>query len=64
MDRYLLGRTEMETARAARSEYEAPSCGAGVEAARELGAMQQAILSLLPPQPNERLVYRCAGETE
>jgi hypothetical protein len=61
MDRYLLGRAEMETARAARTEYEAPSCGAGVEAARELGAMQQAILSLLPPQPNERLVYRCAG---
>ena len=29
------------------------------ESARELGARQQAIISLLPPQPNERLVYRC-----
>ena len=59
MDRYLLGREDMEAARAARGEYEAPSCGAGIEAARELGARQQAIISLLPPQPNERLVYRC-----
>lgn len=59
MDRYLLGRAEMATARTARGEYEAPSCGAGEQAARDLGARQQAILSLLPPQPNERLVYRC-----
>lgn len=59
MDRYLLGRAEMETARTARGEYEAPACGAGEQAARDLGARQQAILSLLPPQPNERLVYRC-----
>src|SRR5690606_5967740 len=59
MDRYLLGRDEMQTARAARAEYQAPACGVGPEAAGELGARQQAILSLLPPQPNERLVYRC-----
>jgi serine protease Do len=61
MDRYLLGRDEMVTARTARSEYDPPSCGAGEEAARDLGARQQAIISLLPAQPNERLVYRCTG---
>jgi hypothetical protein len=61
MDRYLLGREDMATARTARGEYEPPSCGAGVEAARDLGARQQAIISLLPPQPNERLVYSCTG---
>jgi serine protease Do len=61
MDRYLLGREDMAAARAARAEYEAPACGAGPDAGRELGARQQAIISLLPPQPNERLVYRCTG---
>ena len=59
MDRYLLGREDMAAAREARAEYEAPACGAGPDAGRELGARQQAIISLLPPQPNERLVYRC-----
>ena len=61
MDRYLLGREDMAAARDARAEYEAPACGAGPDAGRELGARQQAIISLLPPQPNERLVYRCTG---
>ena len=61
MDRYLLGREDMAAAREARAEYEAPACGAGPDAGRELGARQQAIVSLLPPQPNERLVYRCTG---
>ena len=61
MDRYLLGREDMAAARDARAEYEAPACGAGPDAGRELGARQQAIVSLLPPQPNERLVYRCTG---
>ena len=61
MDRYLLGREDMATARTARAEYDAPACGAGEDAGQELGARQQAILSLLPAQPNERLVYRCTG---
>ena len=59
MDRYLLGREDMAAARTARAEYEAPACGTGPDAGRELGGRQQAIISLLPPQPNERLVYRC-----
>jgi serine protease Do len=61
MDRYLLGREDMAAARSARAEYKTPACGAGPDAGRELGARQQAIISLLPPQPNERLVYRCTG---
>jgi hypothetical protein len=60
MDRYLLGREDMAAAREARAEYKAPACGAGEDAGQELGARQQAILSLLPAQPNERLVYRCS----
>lgn len=60
VERYLLGRDAILRARAARSEYDAPECGAGEEAARELGARQSAVLSLLPEQPNERLVYSCS----
>ncbi|MXO58604.1 trypsin-like serine protease [Altererythrobacter salegens] len=64
VERYLLGHDEMTKARTARSEYEAPACGGGAEAARDLGAKQAAILSLLPSQPNERLVYACSLATE
>jgi len=59
MERYLLDREAMTRARAARDEFEAPACSGGADAARELGARQQAILSLLPERPNERLVYSC-----
>ncbi len=60
MERYLLDRAAMARARTARAEFEAPACGGGADAARDLGARQAAILSLLPARPNERLVYRCA----
>lgn len=62
-ERYLLDRESMERIRAARADYQAPACGGGEDGARALGARQQDILSLLPPQPNERLVYRCVHET-
>ncbi|EDL48555.1 putative protease [Erythrobacter sp. SD-21] len=57
-ERYLLSRSAMNDARAARSEYEAPVCGADGAATR-LGDLQGEVLSMLPQQPNERLVYRC-----
>ncbi len=59
IDRYLLNREAMTRARQARSEYQAPACNAGGDAATELGARQTAIRSLLPERPNERLVYNC-----
>jgi serine protease Do len=61
VERYLLGREALQRARTARREYTPPECGAGEEAARELGARQASIISLLPEQPNERLVYTCSG---
>ena len=61
VERYLLGREAIGRARAARGEYKAPACGGSVEAARELGARQAGIVSLLPQRPNERLVYTCAN---
>ena len=36
--------------------------GESKDAAQALGTQQTAVLSLLPPQPNERLVYRCAKQ--
>ena len=57
-DRYLLGRSAMEAARAARSEYDPPACGV-TDAARLVGEQQSALLALLPDRPNERLVYTC-----
>ncbi|MFU7529166.1 trypsin-like peptidase domain-containing protein [Qipengyuania sp. ASV99] len=57
-DRYLLGRTQIEAARAARDEYDPPACGVG-NAQITLGEQQSALLALLPDRPNERLVYSC-----
>jgi hypothetical protein len=61
VEKYLLPRVAMARVRTARGEFQAPSCGAGDAAARNLGAQQQAVLSLLPAQPNERLVYKCSA---
>jgi hypothetical protein len=60
VERYLLDRQALARARTARGEFQAPACGAGEAAALQFGARQQAILSLLPPRPNERLVYKCS----
>ncbi len=57
-DRYLLSRSAITAARRARGSYEAPSCKA-TDGAAELGRSQEAVLSALPSQPNERLVYSC-----
>lgn len=57
-DRYLLGRKDMDAARAARGEYKPPACGV-TDAARMLGEQQSALIAMLPDRPNERLVYSC-----
>ena len=59
VERFLLGLEAMTAARAARSAIKAPACGADEAAAREFGTGLQTIKALLPPQPNERLVYKC-----
>ena len=59
VERFLLGLEAMTAARAARSEVKAPACGVDEASAREFGAGLQTIKALLPPQPNERLVYKC-----
>ena len=57
-ERYLLPRSAMNEARAARGKYSAPKCDTE-GAASQLGDLQGEVLGLLPRQPNERLVYQC-----
>jgi hypothetical protein len=64
MERYLLDRQAMSSARSTRGDYTAPECGGGEDAARELGAYQSAITANLPQDPNERLVYRCEASAQ
>ncbi|MEL1249863.1 S1 family peptidase [Aurantiacibacter gilvus] len=60
MERYLLDLDDLRDARTTRGSYQAPACGSGEAAARELGNNQSAITNALPDSPNERLVYRCS----
>ena len=59
IERYLLSRQAIESAREARGKYRASSCDAGESAAMQLGEAQQGVLSQLPDRPNERIVYAC-----
>lgn len=62
IERFLLDRQAMEAARTERATFQPPTCGSGDEAGLALGAQQAAILAMLPPQPNERLVFRCGPD--
>ncbi len=64
VERYLLGTVAMSRARAARAEFQAPSCGVAEQEASEFGAVQATVLSLLPDRPNERLVYACSEASD
>lgn len=59
VERFLVGLDTMTQARAERAKLNAPACGAGEEAARRFGELQQTIKALLPPEPNERMRYNC-----
>ncbi|GAA0281937.1 hypothetical protein GCM10009127_24090 [Alteraurantiacibacter aestuarii] len=59
VERYLLDRERMTSARTARAEFQAPACGVTRDVAVQFGSQQAAILSMLPQSPNERLVYSC-----
>ncbi|MBA3940122.1 MAG: serine protease [Sphingopyxis sp.] len=59
VDRYLLDAETMAKAREVRAGVEIKSCTADPDQIAALGAQQDAIRSVLPAAPNERLVYRC-----
>ncbi len=62
VERFLLPRGAMQSAREARAKYRAPRCETE-NASQRLGQMQSEVLSLLPQQANERLVYECEAAT-
>ena len=59
VERFLLGFDAMQKARAERGKFTPPQCSTGEDGARRLGESQAAIRALLPPEPNERLLYHC-----
>ena len=60
VERYLMGADAMTAARKIRSGYKGSACTADPLARRSVADMERAIRTVLPPQPNERLVYACA----
>ncbi len=62
VERYLLDAEAMAKARETRAGVTLKSCTADPEALAGLAAQQDAIRSILPASPNERLVYRCQPE--
>jgi hypothetical protein len=57
VERYFLPADTLAAARALQSKYPARGCSA--DSARLTGNLTQALRDLLPPAPNERLVYGC-----
>lgn len=64
VDRYLLSAEEMARARQVRAGVKTEGCTANPEAIAALTVQQEAIRSVLPPAPNERLTYRCQAASE
>ena len=60
-DHFLLGFDTMAKLREARGKFKAPECGATDDAATKLASDEQSLTALLPPEPQERLAYRCQG---
>ena len=60
-DHFLLGFDTMAKLREARGKFKAPECGATDDVARKLAGDEQSLTALLPPEPQERLAYRCQG---
>jgi hypothetical protein len=59
VERYLADATVMDQARELRGRFTFKGCTADPLTLTELQDMQQQIRTILPPQPNERLVYNC-----
>ncbi len=59
VERFLPDAATMDQARQLRSHFTFSGCTADAETLGKLQQMQSEIRAVLPPQPNERLVYRC-----
>jgi hypothetical protein len=58
-DKYLIGTDVAEQARTMRGSVKWSGCTADPQRLAQLAQLQDQISMLLPPQPNERLVYHC-----
>jgi S1-C subfamily serine protease len=59
VDRYLLDAETMAKAREVRAGVEVKGCSVAPDQLAALATQQDAIRAVLPPSPNERLVYSC-----
>ena len=60
VDRYLADADTMEEARSLRARFSFKGCTSEEASIGALEQMQRDIRAILPPQPNERLVYACS----
>ncbi len=60
VERFLMGADTMERARQIRSGYKNEACNVDAGQRRSVADMESAIRAVMPPQPNEQLVYSCA----
>ncbi|MFM9979179.1 MAG: S1C family serine protease [Sphingomonadaceae bacterium] len=59
VERFLMAADAMDKARAIRGRYKNTACTADPGQRRSVAEMETAIRAVLPPTPNERLVYDC-----
>lgn len=60
VERFLADADTLEQARALRSRFTVRRCTTNAEALSALQQMQSELRAVLPPAPNERLIYRCS----
>jgi S1-C subfamily serine protease len=58
-DRYLADLDTLDRAKTIRERYRAGTCTGDQTALQQLGRMQADLAAILPPQPNEKLIYHC-----
>ena len=63
VERYLMGADAMDKARSIRARYRNNACTTDVAQRQSVADMESAIRTVLPPAPNERLVFDCKGGT-
>jgi serine protease Do len=62
IERYLLGIDAMEKARGARRRYEVAACSASPDILQKVDDMNKAVREVLPPTPNEVLLFACKAD--
>lgn len=62
VERFLMGADAMDQAREIRARYKNNACTADPAQRQSVADMESAIRAVLPPQPNERLVYTCRAQ--